>query len=119
VVTGGGPARKSGATFHKITGSGQNGHLDYRADSCAAVVRVVANVGQEHHPLPGGWWRPGAVVVGGSALSAWYWARRTAAGVTPRRVTMSGRDTPATAHNRMISRSGVGSVALSARSRAH
>jgi hypothetical protein len=22
---------------------------------CAAVVRVVANVGQEHHPLPGGW----------------------------------------------------------------
>jgi hypothetical protein len=30
--------RKSGATFHKITGSGQNEHLDYRADSCAAVV---------------------------------------------------------------------------------
>jgi hypothetical protein len=22
---------------------------------CAAVVRVVSNVGQEHHPLPGGW----------------------------------------------------------------
>jgi hypothetical protein len=29
---------------------------------------------------------------------------------------MSGVDTPATAHNRMISRSGVGSVVLSARS---
>jgi hypothetical protein len=60
-----------------------------------------------------------AVAVGCSVLSAWCWARRTAVGVIPRVATMSGVDNPATAHNRMISRSGVDSVVLSARRRAH
>ena len=51
-------------------------------------------------------------------LRTWFWAKRTAAGVTLRADTMSGADTPAT-HNRTISRFGLGSVAVSARSRAH
>ena len=59
------------------------------------------------------------VAAGGSALSARFWARRTAVGVTPRVAAMSGMDTPATVHSRMISRFGVGSVVLSVRSRAY
>jgi hypothetical protein len=51
-----------------------------------------------------------AVPAGCSALRA----RCTASGVTPRVATMSGMYTPATIPNRAISRSGLGSVAISA-----
>jgi hypothetical protein len=57
-------------------------------------------------------------VVGGRVLRSWCWTRRIAAGVTLRAAAMSGTDTPAS-HNRTISRFGLGSVALSVRSRAN
>lgn len=57
---------------------------------------------------------PLAVAAGCSAFRV----RCTAAGVTPRVATMSGMDTSATIPNRAISRSGLGSVAISAGSRA-
>ncbi|MDT7594944.1 MAG: hypothetical protein QOJ06_490 [Pseudonocardiales bacterium] len=62
--------------------------------------------------------RCGAGAAGCSALRAWRWVRCIAAGVTPRAVTMFGMDTPATIRNKTISRSGLGSVASSAGSRA-
>jgi hypothetical protein len=62
-----------------------------------------------------------AVAAGCSVLGAWclvLGAWPTAAGVTPRAATMFGMDTPATTRNRTLSRSGLGSVAISAGSRA-
>lgn len=57
--------------------------------------------------------RPWAAA-GCSALRACCWARRIAAGVTPRVAATSGMDSPASISNWTISRSGLGNVAISA-----
>jgi hypothetical protein len=97
------------------------------AHACAlAVRRLVSEVsvgsvgawgnGTTRSRVAGG--RRWVGAAGCSALMAWRWVRCIAAGVTPRAATMFGMDTPATIRNKTISRSGLGSVAISAGSRA-
>jgi len=97
------------------------------AHACALAVRrlvsevSVGSVGAwgnstTHSRVAGG--RRWVGSAGCSALRAWRWVRCIAAGVTPRAATMFGMDTPATIRNKTISRSGLGSVAISAGSRA-